>query len=243
MLNKSTYDINKINKNSFIAYTHLGLGDHIVCNGFLNHFSKSFEKIFLPVKSRDFENISYLYSQNKKIELFKIEHETEVKDIHNFSKKNNLKILKIGFKKRKPPFNKSFYDQLQLPYEISINEFKYKRDVQKENKLFEHLKKIYNVSDDYQLVHNQSSYGKVNLKLNSNLSVIFVEKETDIFKNIFYYTKVIQSAKEIHCLDSSILHLVERIDTDAILNFHNIKKAGQKGAEVYLIKNWKEVNY
>ena len=36
--------------------------------------------------------------------------------------------------------------------------------------------------------------------------------------------KVIENAKEIHCLDSSILHLVERTKTNADLFFHNIKK-------------------
>ena len=44
---------------------------------------------------------------------------------------------------------------------------------------------------------------------------MFVEKETDIFKNIFLYTKLIQNANEIHCVDSSFLHLVERVDTEA----------------------------
>ena len=92
-------------------------------------------------------------------------------------------------------------------------------------------------------MHNQSSYGKVELITNKKLSTIFIEKETDLYKNIFLYLKIIENAKEIHCLDSSFLHLVERVKTDAMLFFHNIKKDGQKGAELHLVKNWQIINY
>tara|TARA_B100000123_G_C25673048_1_gene402881 strand:+ start:68 stop:808 length:741 start_codon:yes stop_codon:yes gene_type:complete len=240
---KNTYNINKIKDDRFLAYTHLGLGDHIVCNGLLNHFSESFSNIYLPVKSRDLDNINYLYKDNNKIKVFKIEHETEVEDINNFAKKNNLTILKVGFKKRKPPFNLSFYEQFDLPYSHSLNKFKITRDEDKEASLFEHLKNTYDVEGPYQVVHNQSSYGKVDLQSNKDLPKIFIEKETDLHKNIFLYLKVIENAEEIHCLDSSFLHLVERVNTNADLFFHNIKKDGQKGAEVHLVKNWRIINY
>jgi len=240
---RKTYDINKIKADKFLAYTHLGLGDHIVCNGLLNYFSESFDKIYLPVKSRDINNINYLYKDNQKIEVFKIEHSSEVEDINSFAKKNNLITLKVGFKKRKPPFNLSFYDQFGLPYSYSISKFRVPRDIKKEKNLYQHLKDVYKVKDRYQVVHNQSSYGKVSLQVNNELPTIFIEKETDLYKNIFLYSKVIKNATEIHCLDSSFLHLVERVETDAELIFHNIKKDGQRGADVHLVKNWKIVNY
>jgi hypothetical protein len=240
---RKTYDINKIKADKFLAYTHLGLGDHIVCNGLLNYFSESFDKIYLPVKSRDINNINYLYKDNQKIEVFKIEHSSEVEDINSFAKKNNLITLKVGFKKRKPPFNLSFYDQFGLPYSYSISKFRVPRDIKKEKSLYQHLKDVYKVKDRYQVVHNQSSYGKVSLQVNNELPTIFIEKETDLYKNIFLYSKVIKNATEIHCLDSSFLHLAERVETDAELIFHNIKKDGQRGADVHLVKNWKIVNY
>ena len=240
---RKTYDINKIKADKFLAYTHLGLGDHIVCNGLLNYFSESFDKIYLPVKSRDINNINYLYKDNQKIEVFKIEHSSEVEDINSFAKKNNLITLKVGFKKRKPPFNLSFYDQFGLPYSYSISKFRVPRDIKKEKSLYQHLKDVYKVKDRYQVVHNQSSYGKVSLQVNNELPTIFIEKETDLYKNIFLYSKVIKNATEIHCLDSSFLHLVERVETDAELIFHNIKKDGQRGADVHLVKNWQIVNY
>jgi hypothetical protein len=240
---KNTYEIKKIKTGKFLAYTHLGLGDHIVCNGLLNYFSESFDRIYLPVKSRDINNITYLYKDNQKIEIFKIEHSSEVEDINNFANKNNLIILKVGFKKRKPPFNLSFYDQFDLPYSYSMSKFSVPKDIKKEENLYQHLREIYKIKNEYQVVHNQSSYGKVSLQTNKQLPTIFIEKETDLYKNIFLYSKIIKNAVEIHCLDSSFLHLVERVQTNANLFFHDIKKDGQKGADVHLVKNWQIINY
>ncbi len=243
---QTTYDIRKIKSSSFLAYTHLGLGDHIICNGLLNYLSKNYDSIYLPVKSRDIKNLEYLYKKNKKIKIFEIQDTKEVEDIRKFAKEKKIKILKVGFKKRKAPFNLSFYNQLSLPYDISIEYFQSPRDEEKEEKLFKHLKKYYKVEDEFQLVHNQSSFGKIELNLSNELPVIYVNKETDIFKNLFLYRKVIEHSSEIHCLDSSFLHLVERTKTNGSLFFHKIRKGEkgkQKSAKVHLIKNWKEINY
>ena len=243
IFSKEVYELNKIKKDSFIVYTHQGLGDHIICNGLINYLTKKNVHIYMPVKSRDFKNISYLYSQNKYITLFEIQSDKEADDVKAYSKINKLQTLKVGFKKNKPPFNLSFYKQLQIPYEISFENFFIPRDYQKEIELFNYLKNYHKVVDDYQLVHNQSSYGKADLKINPNLNSIYVDKNTDIFKNIFFYVKLIEDAKEIHCLDSSFLHLVERINTSANLYFHNLKSNEDKAAKIYLVKEWNQINY
>jgi hypothetical protein len=240
---KEYYDLKKIKTKQFVAYTHLGLGDHIICNGLINKLSKNYELIHLPVKSRDFSNLEYMYSENPVIKLFKIEHESEVEDIKKYSTELELKVLKIGFKKRFPPFNLSFYKQLDLNYEISFNEFSLPENIEKENKLKNHLLKTYKIRDEYQVVHNQSSYGEVKLKINPELQSVYIDKKTDIFNNLFFYKKILGQAKEIHCLDSSVLHLAERIETSGNLFFHKIKKENQISAEVYLKKDWQEISY
>ena len=93
------------------------------------------------------------------------------------------------------------------------------------------------------MVHNQSSYGEVKLKINPELQSVYIDKKTDIFNNLFFYKKILGQAKEIHCLDSSVLHLAERIETSGNLFFHKIKKENQISAEVYLKKDWQEISY
>ena len=77
-----------------------------------------------------------------------------------------------------------------------------------------------------------SSYGRVDLEIKSNLDKIYVEMETDIFKNLFFYKKVIEDSQEIHCIDSSFLHLVERVPTSARLYFHSAKTNTQKAEKL-----------
>lgn len=248
-----TYELDKIKSKKLVVHTHQGLGDHIICNGLINYFSEIFDEIYLPVKSRDFDNISYLYKENNKVKIFNIgkfdesdikkNEKNEIKSINFFAKDNNLKILNVGFKKTKSPFNKSFYSQFSLDYLISINKFKLPNNPEDEITLFNHLKDVYGINNSFALVHKSSSRGDANVEINTAYPIIFVEKETDIFKNIFLYRYVINQAKEIHCIDSSFLHLTERVNTNADLYFHNLKNSNNSGTKVFLTKQWKTINY
>ena len=65
----------------------------------------------------------------------------------------------------------------------------------------------------------------------------------DLFNNIFYYSKLIELAEEIHCIDSSFLHLVDRSVTTNNLYFHNLKNNFTEGANLKLLKNWNVIEY
>jgi hypothetical protein len=198
----------------------------------VNFLSRKFDKIYLAAYEKIYDHLDYLYSENESVELIKY------KDAINLYKKNTLPILRVGFEKNKKNFNESFYEQLSLDYQISYDYFYIPSDESRENKLFEHLKNEYLIEGDFSLIHQVSSYGKVDLKVNSSLQKIYVEKETDIFKNIFLYKKVIENAKEIHCIDSSFLHLVDRVSTNAALYFHNYKTNTQKPEKLSLTNDW-----
>ena len=103
------------------------------------------------------------------------------------------------------------------------------------------MKKHFNIKNDYTLIHNESSMGDLDLDL--DFKPIYIKKELDPYKNIFLYRDLIENAKEIHCIDSSFLHLVERLKTNSKLFFHNAKKIGVKGEKVELLKDWNVVEY
>lgn len=239
--NKETYNLKKIKNKEFILYHHLGLGDHIICAGLVNYLSKNYKTIHIPVKRQNLKNVNYLYENNPSISTFIVDIEDD--DILKYSKKHDLQILKIGFKKRGKPFNSGFYKQLNMSYDISFNSFGYKRDVPKEENLYKHLCSVHSVNTSYGLVHAESSLGDANLKIRNKIPLIYIKRETDIYNNIFMYTKLIEEAEEIHCIDSSFIHLVERCETNAKLFFHNIKNNKTKGAYLELIKNWEIIDY
>tara|TARA_B100001996_G_C18550561_1_gene550643 strand:+ start:73 stop:858 length:786 start_codon:yes stop_codon:yes gene_type:complete len=234
------YKLRKINSNKIILITHLGLGDQIILNGLVNYISDKFEKIILPVLSSNLKTIQFLYSENNAVDVVEYPKGQELDFIKDLSTYSGMDFLKIGFEKvRNKPFNLAFYSQLKLPYNYSFKYFHYPENKEIEVDLKEHLVDYYSSnSNEIILVHNESSidvYDFDKVKINNP---IYVTKESDKYENLFYYSEIIKEAKEIHCLDSSFAHLVERTDTKAKLYFHDLF-----GASIRLTKNWYYIIY
>jgi len=227
------YSINEISSDEITLHHHLGLGDAIICNGIVNYLTKKSVKVNLPVLKNNYNQLSFLYSENKLVNLIPIEDKNEI-----YKTGNAKQILRVGYEKNYGKFNKSFYTQLCLPYNHSFKYFCMPVNIEKEKNLKHHLFDFYGVDKDFILVHNTSSYGSVDLNLNNDLPAIFVEKKSDIFQNMFFYRALILEAKEIHCIDSSFLHLVERVETNAKLYFHKLKQENQTSEKLELYKNW-----
>ena len=143
----------------------------------VNYLSKKYEKIFLPAKSNYNEMLTYLYQNNHKVEVFKLESNLynlertytnddftnianqEYQQIEDFLQKKKLEILRVGFDKLKMPIPKSFYDQLNLPFKYSKEYFKVPYDLEKNIENADRLKKFYNSSSTYALLHlNQECF-------------------------------------------------------------------------------------
>lgn len=236
---KTYKKLSKLKKEKeIVLFHHLGLGDSIVCNGMVNYISHQFNRVYLVVHERYFDQIKFLYSNNEKIGLVSVSSDND-KKLFDFTKKNNLKILKVGFEYRKRgPFNIMLYKQLNLDFKISFKYFNPPSDEEKSEKLEIHLKKYYSIKEDFILVHDQSDDTNYDLKINSNIGLIKIEKDSDIFKNLFLYIPLIKKAKEIHCVDSSFIHLVEHVETNSKLYYHT-----NRNSNINLTKDWIKINY
>jgi hypothetical protein len=91
--------------------------------------------------------------------------------------------------------------------------------------------------NDYVLVHRDASNNTYELNIEGG-NLIYIDKETDIYNNIFLYSKLIKDASEIHCINSSFVHLVDRIETSGKLIYHDVR-----GSIIKLKKKWKIINY
>ena len=234
---KYYYKLKKINSDEFILYHHLGLGDHIICAGLANYLSQLYKTIYIPVKKANLANIQYLFKDSKNIELFQI-NESEELEVERFAMIKNLPILKLGFQNMKDPFDTSFYKQIKLPYSISYDYFYVNNSSKKENELKNYILDFYNITTpQYVLVHNETSFEKYKLNI-PNRNIVYVSKDSDKFRNIFLYKKLIEDAAQVHCVNSSFLHFVERVDTQAKLFYHE-KRIGP----LSLSKEWNIIKY
>jgi hypothetical protein len=220
-----------------VLHHHLGLGDHFVCNGLVNFLSIKYEQIFLPCKKHNYETVNYLYSENNKITVFTIE-DNEISFVNNFAEERAIPVLRIGFEHT--DYNnwaKSFYDQIGLPFEYRYELFAMPIRKDPDNI-------IQFPEEKFIIIHNESSQQKYDLTIATNpfsYKEIYIRKETE-YPNLFSYVPMIFRAKQIHCINSSIFHLIDSLllPPNIELYYHDIR---QDGTSLDISSKWMKINY
>ena len=77
-------------------YHHLGFGDHIICNGLVRHFKEIHGKVRVFSKHHNFENVKYMYRDDKDIEVIGVAGDGEVNEFIN-NTNNSEKFIIVGF--------------------------------------------------------------------------------------------------------------------------------------------------
>ena len=213
-----------------IIHHHLGLGDHFVCNGLVNYFSK-LEKIDLICKKRNEPTVKTLYQDNNNVIVVPIPAQNELLESYNYSISKNQKILKIGFDKCDiKNWDRSFYSQVGLDFIERYRLFRLPKELP--TQINTNYKKFI-------FVHNESSDGKFSLNIESSLPQFILTK--DLTNNIFGFINILRQASEIHCIDSSIFHLVDSMPcVTNHLYYHNIRK---NVTSFQISSKWTIINY
>ena len=185
------------------VYQHLGLGDHIMCCSLIRELSKKYETISLFVKKHNYFSVKNMFD-DLNISLITVNNDSEVRKF--ISGKNN--VLKIGheFLDEHKNLDISFYEQLGYNINLKWTEFHVNRNHEKEKELFQHF---YIKEKEYIFVHED-----INRKYIINKNFLpqgypHIRPEADLTNNIFDYLYLIENAKEIHCIPSSFMFIVD----------------------------------
>lgn len=196
---------------------HLGLGDHIICNGILRKLREDYDIVHMPVKRHNYQTVKDMVRDDAGIELIAVGDDNEAIRYLNIFKNHVDKIVGVGnygsnFLQNSKSFDESFYKQASLSYDARWNSFVYLRDTEKENKVFLDA----NLPEKYIFVHDDANrnYAICDSKLNEEMYIFrpehkFGEKTTT---TVFHYGKIIENATEIHCIDSSFACYIEHLD-------------------------------
>jgi len=218
-----------------ILHHHLGLGDHFICNGLVRTMKENLKltRLILPVKEHNLPAIRSLYAEQAGIELMPVpraSYDEEDAYIIAQSKRLEVPILKISYDgSRTAEFDVSFYRQVGLDIDVSWSRFSapmHNLDAEVlYNKLIQH--------ERYCLVANAGSVGAFDIDVDTKLPIYFVTSgHTD---NLLDWSLIISRAHEIHCIDSSVIHLADRLPTRAKrLVYHNVGR----GSRFCLKKDW-----
>jgi hypothetical protein len=181
---------------SVYVYHHLGLGDHIICNGLVRHYKEGNEKVFVFVKPHNFKNVDYMYRDDKNIIPLPIGEDS---DVQKYIKDNNLENITVisGFRSfSECKFDESFYKSVNLPFEYRFKKFFFERDIKKEIEIYNELNPN---NEPYIFVHGVNQE-----KIRKDLKII----ENPTNHSIFDLLTLIEKSTEVHLMESSIKNLV-----------------------------------
>jgi hypothetical protein len=233
-----------------IIHHHLGLGDHLDCNGMVRCFLEhtKFDTIEVFSKSNTWHMIDYMYRDEDRIKVIKIDskqdEDTQVFDYVKSHFNQDYKFLRVGFENypflNEHKYDKNcwefFYEQVSLPLSVRTDYFYYLRDHDEEQRVFNKLNPN---NDEFIFIHEDESRGFVLNRehfIDKSLKVV----ENDMTENIFHFTKILEDAKEIHCMESSFKSLIDIFSKTENIFYHDFRNQplGNKTN-----KNWRVIKY
>ena len=226
---------------------HLGLGDHFDMNGLVRYYFEKpeYDRVHVFAKNNTFPLIDYMYRDEENIVVVEIDSSlSEDEQVKEYIKKEGIpNSLRIGFENYpiiyEHMYNKNcwefFYEQVEVPYEARAEKFFYERDYEEEERVFN---KLNPTGEPFIFIHDDPARGFTldRGKIRDDLKVV----ENDVSENIFHFTKVLEEAKEIHCMESSFKSLIDfHAGTDKIY-YHELRKhpLGERSN-----KNWEIIKY
>lgn len=213
--------------NNYLILGHLGLGDHILCNGIYRHFSKISQKVVIPVKKHNLHSLQMMLFDRKNVEFFVINDTNNLRKIadsinHIFG--NTHKIVKIGYfgdeflTDNNVNYDENFYLQAGVPFTNRWDDFEFSINQKNANEIVKsnlQPEKFAFVHDDeprnFKIAQTYLSSSKVCIRPRHDLHATY---------SIFDYFPVIKLADEIHCIESSFAALIDSIDTNGTLFCH-----------------------
>lgn len=220
-------------KSQILIYHHLGLGDHIICNGLVRHFAEVSE-VLLLCKYSNYYNVKFMYRDNPNIKIYKINNDNEANNVCMLYPN----IMRVGFavggkRHENSLWDENFYLNAGIDFNYSWSKFHFDEDHSASETIFNKLNPL---KEDYIFIHNIDSHNKDRIDysiINQNKKWIISDQSIPFFN----YYSIINNASEIHCIDSSFKHLIDRIPTTGNLYYHT-KKEPKKFDKHNMRKNW-----
>lgn len=188
-------------------WQHLGLGDHILCNGLIRTLVDPTQHYEMFVKRHNKVSVSYMYRDLKNISF--VETDTDNEALQNISRAGNPPLIRIGFSGAPGvPFDQFFYYQHGVPYEYKWTKFHIERDSQREQDFFDK----FNVKPkEYLFIFDDDRY-KIDLNKVENNQLPIVKCEYGVTSNIFDYLLLAQQASACHVIESSLLFAIDQMN-------------------------------
>lgn len=197
-------------KKDAIFLGHLGLGDHIICQGMVNILYSSYEKFYIPVKHGNVTSVQYMCKNLKGVEILPCDGDEEAKRlcvIHTQQKKTDLLVAghhNSNYWEMVGNFDERFYQQLGIDFDEAWN-WHPKAPEEPNQDVLDLIPEV-----DFCFIHDDPSRG-FNIDVRTDLIGLPMVRNTVKGKTIFDYIPLLERATEIHCMDSSFAIMIDRL--------------------------------
>jgi hypothetical protein len=202
----------------FINY-HLGLGDALICAGLVTYLSKN-EDIIIPCYEHNFVSVKAIHAGNPRVQVAIFKDANEANEFA--TKRSSLTLTGENFPK-------GFYEQAGVDWKERWDSCPVWNASGAES--------IY-INRDIIFIHDDAERG-----FNIDVGGIRIK---NVGSPILTYIPFLVGCIEIHCIDSSFLHLTECIPTEKFLNspkffYHKSARLNSTDYAGCLKHNWEIV--
>ena len=229
---KQYTEYTKDTKETLGILTHMGLGDHLVCNGLVRHFIKTYN-VVLYVKHHNVASVEYMF-RDTDITI------VPVNDDQDALTKRHKNTLRTGIFygplwNSQPPWCDSFYRNVGLDPTKMMTDFFVLRSRDKEESMYKRV--IDHLGTDQYIVIHDDPERYTCISVNTSLPIVRIGRGQFPVEstNIFDYSTLIERAAEYHGFDSSFLWLVKlmKLRSKETTFLHRIRPATNPGYEEF----------
>jgi hypothetical protein len=198
------------------VYTHLGLGDLIICQGIIrNLLCGTNRPVRIFTKPKFSESVRFLYRDLNRLEILEMDDAEAQVFLQKIPLQDQVIIghdILSPFLKQGLAFDHAFYECAGLDFSRRWSDFRLIRDSEAEKRIFNHFRVP---EANYVFLHEDTSRKlRINRNhiYNSNLPI--VEPQPGLTGNIFDYLYLMENACEIHCIDSCFRLMADTVLSD-----------------------------
>ena len=225
-------------ENTWLIYQHMGLGDHLICNGLVRNIVRPDRQYIMFVKPHNTGAVSYMYRDLSNLKFFECDDAGAVDFINKFGFRDRLHLIGFNWTDTRRSFEENFYMQHGVPFENKWESFQVNRDDQLETNVYDH----YGITGDYVFVHDDNRFKINEDRLPTGIQI--VRPKLGLVDTIFGYAKLIEHAKQVHCIESSFAFMVDlmKLNTEFYIHRYSRPLEGYDAVDLFgKYRNAKEI--
>jgi hypothetical protein len=208
-------------KKAFL-YHHLGLGDHLICNGLIRRLSDVYDLVVVPVKNQNYSTVQRMFADTYRIDVLPLTQANQEQEMGRLAKSfevQGYEVVRLGyygsdFMTKDIRFDENFYLQSEIPFSERWNSFYAPRNEQEENRIYNELVSKQE-AEQFIFLHEDKTRSFLIDRSLLPTGIRIVEPFVDVQNNNFFdYRKVIENASQIHCIESSFAALIESMNLE-----------------------------